>query len=607
MKRYNPRLQLPSQTVIGFIFFLSLFFLCRSSEQAAFAQTPEQIAKIDSEEAKIEQHRRNVAVALNYCRASFHRIRKYPTQVVMEQERQKILNNLNLNIIQDAEIIRLYSDVLEEIGQIQLTDKEEELYDTKFKKSLRQEMAFDTLTVGLNLMTASYLGAVRTGANSWWDYRNFKWNRDNEMLKLEKTRVNAVVKKSSTFLDTFWKLTQKNHIPDRWLIRSTDLDELEKAMNQKDPQVRLRILKRMQPFMECYPPYWYYLARTQQSLGQMFESLATYERLTRLETGHFRRDDMLATALANQAVIQAHLGQHTAAVKTAQKALKESAQVWEANLACAKILQKAGKLADAEDAILRNLDVELEREQSTVTLLTFYYDTNNTTKLAKYLGDEKVLAYIPPPVLIRFASRLPEHQTPPIVWTALASSLRIEPRLRFGDDSIIVAYHPVWKIERSKVSLHFGDRIIEGEKFRQNDIDYILFPQVAELGGVLTGPSELPALKLEIQYGKKDPIQLAFSDKALSGKADSNRQKGSSRVAAESRSYHLIAAKWGTQQVAYVPHQFPRTAVLLDIYSKDVGSMQIKTAEKNGDELNIDEIKKASKDTVETEDVPLTR
>ncbi len=597
MNRYTPCTLLPSKIMIRFIYLLSFFFLYGIPFHEVFAQSPEQVAQAElaeAKEAKAEQQRRNVAVALNYCRASFHRIRKYPSHVVMEDERQKILNNLNLNVIQDAEIIKLYSDVLEEIGQIKLTDKEEELYDTKFKKSLRQKITFDTLTVGLNLMTASYVGAVRTGASSWWDYRNFQWNRDNEMLKLEKTRVNAVVKKSSTFLDTFWKLAQKNHIPDRWLIRSTDLDSLEQAMNQKDPQVRLRILKRMQPFMECYPPYWYYLARTQQALGKMFEAMATYKQLATLESGHFRRDDMLATAYANQAVIQAHLGQHTASVETAKKALSESAQVWEANLACAKILQKAGELADAEDAILRNLDVELEREQSTVTLLTFYYDTNNTTKLAKYLGDEKILAYIPPPVLIRFASRLPEHQTPPIVWTALASSLRIEPRLRFGDDSIIVAYHPVWKIDRSKVSLHFGDRIIEGEKFRQNDVDYILFPQVAELGSLLSGPSALPALKLEIQYGKKDPIQLAFSDQSITGKANAARQKGSSRVAAESHRYHLTAAKWGTKQIAYVPHLFPKTVQVPDVYGK-LGSMkEIKTAEKIEFELKAPETPKGS-------------
>lgn len=608
MDRAIVLLQLPSKTVIGFILFVSFFFLPENLTMKACAQAPKattaqvksaaeaKAAKAKAAQEKVEQHRRNVAVALNYCRASFYRIRKYPTKVVMHQERQKILNNLNLNVIQDAEIIRLYSDVLDEIGQVQLSEKETELYDGKFKRSLHQKMTFDALSVGLNLVTASYLGAVRTGASSWWDYRNFQWTRDNELLKLEKSRVSSVVKKSTTFMDTFWKLAQKNDIPDRWLIRSTDLDDLEKAMNQRDPQVRLRILKRMEPFMECYPPYWYYLARTQQTIGQLHESMATYERLANLEEGHFRRDDMLATALANRAVIQAHLGQQLAAVETAKKSLSQSAQVWEANLACAKILQKAGELASAEDAILRNLDVGLEREQSTVTLLSFYYDTNNTTKLAKMLGDEKVIAFVPPPVLIRFASQLPKHQTPPIVWAALSSSMRIEPQLGFGDDSIVLVCHPVWKIARSKVALHFGDRIIEGEAVHQNDVDYIRFEQVAEFGGFVAGRAELPTLKLDIQYGDKEPILLSFSGSALLGEGS------------QGRNYRLIAAQWGKDQVAFVP-RLRKTVNATEIISGRIDQEVIKTAEKIGWAIPQKEIKNALQESPDSQSKvpPVTR
>ncbi|WP_237225602.1 hypothetical protein [Rubinisphaera sp. JC750] len=470
----------------------------------------------------------------------------------MEEEQNKILNNLNLNGIQDEQIIRLYAEVLDEIGQIQLTEQESELFTTKYKKSLRQELAFDTLAVGLDLMTGQYLGAVRTGANSWWDYRNFQWTRDNELLKIEKTRVSSVVKKSTNFLDTFWKLTQQNNIPDRWLVRSTDLDELERAMNEQDPHVRLRVLRRMEPFMECYPPYWYYLARTQQAVGDLATSLNTYGRLSQIADGHFRRDDMMTSALANKAVIQAHLGD-PAAIETAKLALQQSTQVWEANLACARILQKAGRVADAEDAILRNLDVELETEQSTVALLGFYYDTNDTQKLAKYLADEKVLARVPPPVLIRFASRLKQEETPGLIYTALASSMKIEPQVGFGNDSIMLTCHPVWKITRSKIGLHVdGGRVIPGELTRHGDYDVIRFANVADFGGVLSGPGKLPALKLEIQYGDKDPILLAFSEQESTPLPASSDRTTIARNPSENRGYHLISAQWGERHIAMI-------------------------------------------------------
>src|SRR5690606_8513852 len=98
--------------------------------------------------------------------------------------------------------------------------------------------------------TQQYVAAVRTGAHSWWDYRTLGWHRDLDVWKVERERMIAVVDKSSLFLDTFWKLTRKHPIPDRWLVRSDDLDRLEEALREPDLEVRLRVLRRMEPFME---------------------------------------------------------------------------------------------------------------------------------------------------------------------------------------------------------------------------------------------------------------------------------------------------------------------------------------------------------------------
>ncbi|MCG6157958.1 hypothetical protein [Rubinisphaera margarita] len=555
---------LPFDSLDGFkkrLVFSMLTLCALTSPGSAQDSPPELPAAVDvDQEAEELQKRRDIAVALNYCRASFHRIRKYPTQQVMDEEQEKILNNLNLSGIKNPEIIRLYTEVLDEIGQMQLSEKETELFDVKYKRSLRQELAFDSLAVGLDLLTAQYIGAVRTGAASWWDYRNFKWTRDNEVFKLEKARVNSVVQKSSHFLDTFWKLCQEHQIPDRWLVRSTDLDQLEIAMNEPNPEVRLRILQRMEPFMECYPPYWYYLARSHQATGELVASLRDYGQLEHLGTHHFRRDDMLASAFANQAVIQSYLNEGDA-VQTARNALSYSTDVWEANLACARILQRAGDLAAAEDAILRNLDVGLEEEQSTVTLLTFYHDTGNNTQLARRLSDSKTLAHVPPPVLIRFASQLSEEETPPIVWTALASSVRIYPQLGFGNDDVIMACHPVWRIDRSKLALVRDDGSkVAGEYTRHGDIDVVRFPKVADFGGYVTGPSAFPQLKLDLQYGDANPIQLAFSDETQSEEGLSPTSVAA-RNTSDPRSYHLVSAQWGDRNIAVI-RDYPRTAAI---------------------------------------------
>ena len=62
---------------------------------------------------------------------------------------------------------------------------------------------------------------------------------------------------------------------------------------------------------------------------------------------HFRKDDMLATGLANKAAIEEFLGR-SEAVATATRALEYSTEVWEANLVCARVLQRHRQFAAAQ-------------------------------------------------------------------------------------------------------------------------------------------------------------------------------------------------------------------------------------------------------------------
>ena len=85
-------------------------------------------------QAEIDRDRQATAVALNYCRASFHRIRKQPTKQVMLQEQTQILNNLNLSGIADREVIQLYTAVLDEIHSVQIAEKERMAFEARHRR-----------------------------------------------------------------------------------------------------------------------------------------------------------------------------------------------------------------------------------------------------------------------------------------------------------------------------------------------------------------------------------------------------------------------------------------------------------------------------------------
>jgi hypothetical protein len=481
-----------------------------SAATATPAATPASLPAPDAKET---------AVALNYCRAAFHRIRKDPTKTVLAQEQEKILNNINLDGIADREVIVLYSSVLDEINQIGVADYERKLSRQYHTATIQRKLAFDILAIGADVATAQYGNAIRSGAGSWWDFRTMQYQRDTDLLKIDKARFAAVVQKSSQFLDTFWQMSQKKNIPDRWLVRADDLDVLEQAMQEQDAEVRLRVLKRMESFMEAYPPYWYYLGRTQQELGQLFAAEATYDYLAELGRGHFRKDDMLATGLANKAAIQDYLHQPGAA-DTALKSLEFSTDVWEANLVCARILQRHQKYAAAEDAILRNLDVDLERAQSQVFLVSLYETSNQREKLLKLLDDQHIIAAIPAPVLLRCAVRLGPETTPPHVLAAVTASLEGQPRVLFGPDDFVLKASPAWMLHIATIEVRYNDEVLVSPEVTAGNNSYQLrYSGRFEWGNPLGTSSPPQAFDVHVSYPDGTVIQLALEPTAPGGGA----------------------------------------------------------------------------------------
>lgn len=415
-----------------------------AAEVTAFAFEPQ---ALDS-----DGRGRGTAVTLNYCRASFHRIRRYQSKRVLIEEQEKILNNLNLNGIGDEEIIKLYSAVLDEISKVQIADREVVVLHDKFRKGVHRQVGMTAFAMGSHLALGSVDGAVRSGVNSWLDYRDLSWTREFDVWKVEKDRMTALVDKSTTFLDTFWKLAQKKSIPDRWLVRGDDLDALEDAVRESDPEKRLRILKRMEPFMECYPPYWYFLARAVQTRGDFQQAVAIYDRVALLAHGHFRKDDMLAACLANKAMIQEHLKQ-PGSDKSARDALNYSSAVWEANLLCAQVLERHGQIQEAEDAILRNLDVDLEKPVSALSLVGLYYRTNRKAGLEQLLATENIVNALPVSALLMCLERAGVERVPLAVVKKLRDSLLVTVDARFGLDDVAISCDGTWMPQSHKVRL----------------------------------------------------------------------------------------------------------------------------------------------------------
>lgn len=419
---------------------VALLIVCMTAAASHGEETP--AAPFDEAAA------RRTAVALNYCRSSFYRIGRSPSKAVLSEEKRKILNNLNLTSIQDEEVVCLYSSVLDEISSIHIAEREKHVVDAGFGKSWQSLASFTAFGLLTDATELNYASMVRRGATSWWDYRGMQVNHDMELWKVEKTRMTAIQSKSSSFLDASWKLARKRNIPDRWLLRDTELERLETALQEPDPEVRLRLLARMEPFMECYPPYWYYTGRTQQRLGKFIDAEKTYTRLAEVGDGHFRRDEMLAASMANLASIRDFLKMADADT-AAEKALDYTTDSWEVNLTAAMVLLRHGEIAMAEDAVLRNLDADLEVEQSKVALLAVSAREGDPVKILARLDDAATVARTPIPVLLRCASALRGQTLPRPAAERLQASLHGY----FGRDDFVLVADPAWEFRSAQFAV----------------------------------------------------------------------------------------------------------------------------------------------------------
>ena len=416
---------------------------------------------------------RRTAVALNYCRSAFHRIRQNPTDAVLDEERRKILNNLDLTAIHDEAIVQLYTSTLDEISDIRIADQERSVVDKGYGKSWKSLATVTMFGFLTDISEFNYASVVRRGATSWWDFRGIQVNHDMELWKVEKARLVTIQDKSTNFLEASWKLAHSRNVPDRWLVRNADFERLQQALQEPELKVRLRLLERMAPFMECYPPYWYYVGRTQQQLGMFKEAEHTYAKVAALGDGHFRRDEMLAAAMVNVASIRDYLNMPGDA-EAAQQALAYTTDSWEVNLAAAAVLMRDGQIAKAEDAVLRNLDSELESEQSEVALLAVYSRGGDPAKILARLDDRALVHRTPIPILLRCAARLEGQTLPRPVAERLQSSLHAY----VSRDDLVVVADSAWNLRDAMFAVDESSQIRPQMQVAERTVT-VRLPQVA--------------------------------------------------------------------------------------------------------------------------------
>ena len=351
-------------------------------------------------------------------------------------------------------------------------------------------------------------------------------DRDSGLWKVDRDRVKGVLDKSGAFLDTSWKLARKRNIPDSWLVRDDDLRRLADAQADPDADARLRRLVRLERYLTHHPPYWYALARTQQRLGMFTEAEQTYAHLAKLAGGHFRRDQMLAAGWANVAMIREHTGVAGAA-DAAASALACGGDAWEVNLAAAGVLAKRRRFAEAEDAVLRNLDADLESEQSGAALCVVYADAGTHLegageKLVRRLGDPRTVAALPPAALVRCAAAACRGELPAVAAEALRRSVSVTADPRHG---VVLTADRAWGLPSAVFSAACeAGSGADGQVLHPLVAARAADPNQEAVRFTDLGPGPDGSVRLAVRFGDDDPLTLTFAGARPAEARDARRE-----------------------------------------------------------------------------------
>lgn len=131
----------------------------------------------------------------------------------------------------------------------------------------------------------SWLGSLATSCvSSYFTYQNSKAELleglNDELWQLKKEDVMDCNDLQVRLLNASWNLLRQYKLPDEYRLTQDSLDGFFKAVNETDPEKRLRMLKarNVERNFQSYPPYWVYRAMTAQALKNDKEASECFDK-----------------------------------------------------------------------------------------------------------------------------------------------------------------------------------------------------------------------------------------------------------------------------------------------------------------------------------------
>jgi hypothetical protein len=208
-----------------------------------------------------------VAYALNLCAVSLSQIIDSKDIFVLKQEREAILNNLNLqNFVKHPALLEVLKRILDTItyleiqaGDLSFIEKE---YQHKLKNAIWSAVPSPgALFAGGNPVSLAIAVAAQIGTG----YMNYRRNKSQYELEKEKSEwelrrheIEQLEGLRALLFETAWKLSADYDFDDKYRLTQKQLSRYSEALLEPDPLKRYERLDVMSDKFKAFPPFWYY-------------------------------------------------------------------------------------------------------------------------------------------------------------------------------------------------------------------------------------------------------------------------------------------------------------------------------------------------------------
>ncbi len=223
-----------------------------------------ELNKIESKH--LDEEKSKVAYALNLCAVSISQIIDSKDIVVLKQEREAILNNLNLqHFVKHPALLDIIKRILDTITYMEIQAGDLSFIEKEYQQKLRDAIwsavpSPGSLFVGTSPATLAIALVSQIGTA----YMNYRRNKSSYVLDEEKSKwelkrheLEQLYGLRAQLFETAWKLSADYDFDDNFRLTEKQLSRYSEALLEENPIKRFERLDVMSDRFNAFPPFWY--------------------------------------------------------------------------------------------------------------------------------------------------------------------------------------------------------------------------------------------------------------------------------------------------------------------------------------------------------------